>query len=307
MINPVLRREAITSLRGWRSYGSIAMYLIIMCGGAAIFFNMATNSYYNFSFSPEVMSLLYIVLASIQITLVVLSVPALAAGSISGERERQTLDLLLVTKLSPLSIVLGKLMSSIAFILLLMCSALPVFSVAFYFGNVSVGGILLIMLFTLSTTFMLGGISIFLSCIYKKTVISIMIVYIIVGILCFGTILIVILPDMLGLNNIDMNYSDPQFWDVYPVIVCNPIAGFGSLIDGQMGMGVANGFMEYSLEGEETKLMLWLGEYLWLIHMIFQIVVGWIFVFLATKFVNPVRDKKYKKQKKEKKQKGGNA
>ena len=46
-------------------------------------------------------------------------IPGLAGGSIAGERERKTLDLLLTTHLSPWKIILGKLESSLCLIFLI--------------------------------------------------------------------------------------------------------------------------------------------------------------------------------------------
>ena len=42
----------------------------------------------------------------------------MTAGSISGKRERQTLDLLLVTNTGPVKLVLGKLLESFSFLAL---------------------------------------------------------------------------------------------------------------------------------------------------------------------------------------------
>ncbi len=60
------------------------------------------------------------------------------AGSIAGERERQTLDMLLATKMKPWSIVLGKLESSLSSVLMLAVSSLPVLSIVFIFGGVGI-------------------------------------------------------------------------------------------------------------------------------------------------------------------------
>lgn len=51
----------------------------------------------------------------LQFGMLVLVAPAMTAGSISGERERQTLDLLLVTNTGPVKLVLGKLLESFSF------------------------------------------------------------------------------------------------------------------------------------------------------------------------------------------------
>lgn len=304
MINPVLRREAITSLRGWKNYAVLTFYLLMMTLGAGIFFYTSVFQSYRFGFDPQSVVYLYVVLAAIQMALVVLSVPALTAGSISGERERQTLDLLLVTKLSPFSIVIGKLLSSMAFVLLLIVSTLPVFSIVFYFGSVGIGNLLTMICFTLTTAFMLGGISIFFSCIYKRTVVSIMLVYIITGALCFGTLLLVLLPMMVR------GFHEPSDAATLIKLIPNPGVGFFSLIDNQIGSNILqSAFFNYT-QGAKSPFVLWASGNLWILHMVFQVVVGSIFVVLAASLINPVREHKQKgktdatqKAKKEKKNK----
>ena len=55
---------------------------------------------------------LYLFVAVLEFVMLVFIMPAITAGSISGERERQTLDLMLSTKMTPMQIVMGKLMAS---------------------------------------------------------------------------------------------------------------------------------------------------------------------------------------------------
>lgn len=302
MMNPVLRREAITSLRGWKNYAVLTFYLLMMVLGAGIFFYTSVFQSYRFGFDPQDVVYLYVVLAAIQMALVVLSVPALTAGSISGERERQTLDLLLVTKLSAFSIVIGKLLSSMAFILLLIISTLPVFSIVFYFGSVGISSLLTMICFTLTTAFMLGGISIFFSCIYKRTVVSIMLVYIITGVLCFGTLLLVALPMMVR------GYNETSGWSMLIKLIPNPGVGFFSLIDNQIGSNIVEDVFFNYTQAKKDTFVLWASGNLWVLHMVFQIVVGSVFVVLAAGLINPVREHKQKgkgtkteKTKKEKK------
>lgn len=56
----------------------------------------------------------YILMTYLLFILVVLSVPAVAGGSISLEREKKTLDVLLTTNLNPWRIITGKLEARLA-------------------------------------------------------------------------------------------------------------------------------------------------------------------------------------------------
>ena len=78
----------------------------------------------------------YIWMTALQFLLIALVAPALSAGSIAGERERQTFDLLLVTGVGVRRIVLGKLFESFSFLALLIFSGAPVISLVLVTGGV---------------------------------------------------------------------------------------------------------------------------------------------------------------------------
>jgi ABC-type transport system involved in multi-copper enzyme maturation permease subunit len=70
-------------------------------------------------------------------TLVVVALaPAYTAGSITSEHEKQTYDLLAVTPISSLAIVLGKLLSGLSYLALIVLAALPFACLAFIFGGI---------------------------------------------------------------------------------------------------------------------------------------------------------------------------
>ena len=73
------------------------------------------------------------VLSVLQLALIVFITPGLTAGVISSERERQTLNMLLTTTQSSTSIIIGKLVSSVAYLLLLMIASLPLYSIVFLY------------------------------------------------------------------------------------------------------------------------------------------------------------------------------
>src|SRR5690606_2792836 len=55
-----------------------------------------------------------------------LMAPTFAAGAISGEKERKTYEMLLASPLRPWSIVLGKLVASLAHLVALIVASLPI-------------------------------------------------------------------------------------------------------------------------------------------------------------------------------------
>ena len=76
-------------------------------------------------------------IVGIQAFLVVFMAPAFTAGAISGEKERQTFELLRTTLLSPRQFVVGKMISALSYVFLLIFSSIPLISMAFMLGGVS--------------------------------------------------------------------------------------------------------------------------------------------------------------------------
>jgi ABC-type transport system involved in multi-copper enzyme maturation permease subunit len=98
-----------------------------------------------------------------ELILILFIAPALTAGAIAGERERQTLDLLLCTRVRPSSIVVGKLVASLLFALLLLLASVPVFSVVFLFGGVELSQVVGVAAVLGITALVIGSIGLLFS------------------------------------------------------------------------------------------------------------------------------------------------
>ncbi len=97
-------------------------------------------------------------LAPLQLSLAVLAAAMTAAIAVSVEKDRRTLELLLLSRLSERELVLGKLAASLLRVLLMLLSAIPVFGIASLFGGVT--GIQLGRLFIVTAAAALSAASI---------------------------------------------------------------------------------------------------------------------------------------------------
>jgi len=88
---------------------------------------------------------------------------------ISSERERQTIDLLFVTKLPPFSILWGKLLASMSFVLLLLLLSVPIFSLVFLFGGIELDQLVAAFLVTAVAALTLGIIGLACSTAFPRT------------------------------------------------------------------------------------------------------------------------------------------
>src|SRR3954447_13951786 len=94
-----------------------------------------------------------------QLALVALLAPIFTAGAITQEKDSQTYDILLATPLTNGQIVLGSLMSRLFFVLALLISGIPVFSVTQIFGGVAINAIVLSFAIAAATAFVTGALA----------------------------------------------------------------------------------------------------------------------------------------------------
>lgn len=213
-INPVLNKEIKLRFRSFKSFLGVFFYLLAI-GGIAIGF-ILMNTIFSYSstviFRPEQSRTMFMVLSFVQMALVLFMTPGLTSGVISGERERQTLNILLTTPQSSTSIILSKLFSSIAYLLLMMIASLPLYSIVFLFGGVSPS--LLIMTFALYLVTMLtvGSIGVLFSTIIRKTIVATIITYGITLFITAGTAFITLFAVQF------ISYQSANQTSVFPYI-----------------------------------------------------------------------------------------
>ena len=203
MINPILASSARRRMRSARTPVLITLYgvLIFLFG-----LGMAFGQFANPSISIYVMRQgmqAYAGMLAIQFALILLITPAMTAGSIAGERERQTLDMLLVTNTGSLRIVAGKLLESLGYVALLLVAALPTMCLTLITGGVTLADVLTGALFLLVTAFAALSVGVFASAVFRRTVTATVMAYLIV----FFIGVVTMVPLVLGVWNIGSNYD----------------------------------------------------------------------------------------------------
>lgn len=160
--NPVTVKELRGRMRGRRAFAVLTLYLALLSGVIALVYLVyasGANGVGSTAARTAGKGLFAAVLA-VQAFLVVFIGPAFTAGAISGERERQTFDLLKTTLLSAESVVLGKLISALSYVFLLVLVSIPLQSIAFLLGGLSLTELLLSQLLILiaAVTYALYGL-----------------------------------------------------------------------------------------------------------------------------------------------------
>lgn len=129
---------------------------------------------------------------------VVFLAPSSTAGAISLEREKQTLDLLVATPISSFAIVVGKLLSALVWVFLLILASLPLMAVVFVYGGIGPEGVLAGYVVLVATAFGLGSFGILCSSLVRRTTASTAITIFGVLVVTIGTVFLLIFWTAMG-------------------------------------------------------------------------------------------------------------
>lgn len=233
-VNPVYRQETKAAARSFQlpltifGFNSVLALVALLDMYSVITQVHATAEIHYSSFIS-----LYVFVATVEFVLLLLIIPAITAGSISGERERQTLDLLLTTKLTPADIVTGKLMSSLSTVFLLVASSFPILSLVFIYGGVTLWDMALLVVCYISTALLAGCIGICCSSVFERSTIASVVSYGAVAALVLGTV---------GVNRLAQSFQVSsgasqavKIRGTSYLLFLNPAATFAGIMEKQIG------------------------------------------------------------------------
>jgi ABC-type transport system involved in multi-copper enzyme maturation permease subunit len=167
-------KELRGRMRGKRAFVMLTIYLLIVAGFAWMVESFAEMTIANgmssgISAAAEIGRQMFTGLLMLLTLVVLVLAPASTAGAISLEREKQTLDLLTTTPISSLAIVLGKLLSALSWVLLLLLASIPVSALVFAFGGVGPDDMVKGYVVLFGTALGYGALGLFVSALLKRT------------------------------------------------------------------------------------------------------------------------------------------
>ncbi|MGM7680519.1 ABC transporter permease [Cytobacillus sp. Hm23] len=223
LINPVLNKEIKLRFRSFKSFLGILFYLLVLGGIALGYIYLDSSNSPGGIVKPNESQEMFMIISVLQLGLILFMTPGLTAGTISGERERQTLNILLTTQQSSTSIIVSKLVSSLAYLFLIIFSSLPLYSIVFLFGGVSPNTLISVFVIYLLTIVTVGSIGILFSTLIRKTIVSMIVTYGVMLFLTAGTAAIMLFSfEMSGYSY----NANPQHTNVVAYIcgMFNPFA-----------------------------------------------------------------------------------
>jgi ABC-type transport system involved in multi-copper enzyme maturation permease subunit len=202
-VSAIVVKELRWRMRGRRAYVIVSAYVAILgllaftvyqvAAGAAVqqvdptgFGRPVPGNGVSAAASALIGQAIFGVILVLQTLLTLLLAPALTSGGVSMEREKQTLELLITTPVSTLGLVIGKLASSLAYVLLLILASIPLMSLGFVFGGIAPDDVIRAYVVLFAAAFAMGSIGLFLSAWLKRTQLATAIALIVVFVLGFA-------------------------------------------------------------------------------------------------------------------------
>lgn len=175
MIGPVFTRELVVAPRRWKTYGVRVGYVGGLFGVAATAWLVlaGTQLVRNAGDMARFGGIVFQLLAVVQLVLVVFFSGVLSATAVSQEKDRRTLELLLLTRLANHELVLGKLLASVVHVWVVLAAAGPLFLLLGLWGGVSLGQVIGCLLVGAASAFFCGSVGATLAFWREKTLQSV--------------------------------------------------------------------------------------------------------------------------------------
>ncbi|MFZ5828991.1 MAG: ABC transporter permease subunit [Planctomycetota bacterium] len=193
--NPVLQRELLVNLRMLR--GFVLLFFYVFALGAVVFIAWPSQQRLDLE-SAEAKKLVNLFFLS-QYILVSLMTPSFAGGAVSGEKERQTYEMLLASPMRPAAIITGKLLASLAHLAVLVFASLPIVMLCLPLGGVSLYEVAATYVAMAASVVTFGMICITLSSYFTRTIAAMVVSYLVIlPLAIFGVLMYQATRDLAG-------------------------------------------------------------------------------------------------------------
>ncbi len=287
-VNPVVKKDLKVLSRSmklaWAVFAFEAVLGIIFMFALTV---MSLDFDYNYGYADNYSSLqaMFPIIGGVEVGIVALIMPIMTASSISGEKERQTFDILLTTPIKTFSIIVGKNISAVLRVMLFIVASIPLMAVAFTIGGTSWLYLLVYLLEMFVFATFAGAIGILASTLTKKSITAIILSYVMYGFfygitfvpLIFASILDGVVGDMEVLLVFGMFF-----------LMLNPVFHFVELFFIMFNDGDG-------LVTELTDMPAFFNDIIWLIvSVIILIGLSILVMYLASRIIDPIKAKNKK-------------
>jgi len=211
--------------------------------------------------------------------------PSLTAGSIVGEKERQSYDLLISSLLTPWQIVIGKLVSALAFALLLVLSMIPLASLSFLFGGVSGIELVLGVVGLFVTAVLYAAVGLFWSTVMSGTLSATVLSQVTILIQLLGLPFLILIFGIFGFASNMFNFDQPVVLYIYGGIMStHPFIALG-FSDALIREGSNPFYFSQELNG-----VTYYAPSPWVVYVLFALLMTVVLLLLSVNRLQPVQE-----------------
>lgn len=301
-MNPVYKREITVSSRSFR----MALILMIFNGILALvallnMYSVVARVRMTAEIQYASFLNLYVFVAVVEFVMLMFIMPALTAGSVSGERERQTLDLMLTTTMKPEDIIIGKLSASFGTMFILIVSSFPLLAVSFVYGGITVYDVFLLLMCYVAVALLSGSMGICFSSIFKRSTLATVVTYGVLILIAAGTYAVNVFALSVARMNVNNTYAtsvsnmaeQANSGGFLYLLLLNPVATFYVMINGQTGDNQVMGSLSrwFGPHPENFVMDHWV-----VLSILIQLLLSVVFILIAIYAINPLKKKRIRSQ-----------
>ncbi len=213
--NPVITKELKGRMRSRQGFVTLTTYLaLISFFIILIYLFLAVDgsiSRGDPGFLQTIGKVIFSTVVLLELLMIGFLGPSFTAGAISSEREHKTIDLLRTSLLSASALVFGKLSSAVVFLLLLIFTAIPVQSLAFFLGGVGMAEMVISTMMLVITAIFFCTLGLFFSSFSQRTLMATVFSYSAILISFVAFIILLIFFSAVGSYNA---YPSPIMEDI---------------------------------------------------------------------------------------------
>ena len=312
-LNPIVKKDVKVQSRSMRiCWGVFAYELILALAFFLAMIMIEQQSRYSTSNLYSAMVWLYPVLAVTQLGILGLIVPVRTASAISGEKERQTFDIMMTTSMTPFSIIIGKVMTAIVQSMFFVIASMPVMALSFVLGGMSWGYLFGFLGIALLVCLFSASVGILCSSICKKSISAVIMSYGIYIIFFLGTVLPYILYEIAITNTVYVNnvttttqtsYNYGE--NLYLFLLINPAVYLAEFFVRVMtGQSMVNTIPSMTGTNQTKGLInhVAVGNRWMIISTCLFVGISVLFLWLASRRINPIKRRAKKRSAKQARQ-----
>ena len=282
-LNPIIKKDVKVQARSFKMCVEVFVYELIMAlvFFVALLYITSQNRFTDGNVYSQ-MVWLYPVLAIAQWVILGAVIPIHTSSAISGEKERQTFDIMMTT-----SMIMGKVMTAVAQAMIFVVASIPVMALTFVVGGLSWSYLFWFIAVALLVSLFAASIGIMCSSFCRKSITAVIVSY---GIYIIFFV-VTALPAYLICILTDYAKSEK---DMIGFFLLNPVVYITEFVAKSM---TDASWIADIIGQTKSPLLNWLasGSVWMILSTIAFLAVSFLFLLIAKKRISPVSKRKAKK------------